>query len=59
MCVCARETWAGGAYSSCRVKSPRDNLVLGYDALSLDDVSDFNFSCRVYGTVKHDPMFAL
>lgn len=40
MCVW-RETWVGGAYGSYHVKSPRDDRVLGYDAVVGDDASMF------------------
>lgn len=37
--VCVRGMSIGGTYSSCHVKSPCEDRRLGYDALTLDDVS--------------------
>ena len=49
----------GAAYGSYPVKNPREDQVLGYDALALGDVVRFNFllAFRVCGTGNHDLVF--
>ena len=37
--VCDAEMWTGGAYSSYYFKGPREDQVLGFDAITHDDVS--------------------
>ena len=38
VCVCVnRVTLTGGAYGSYTLKGPREDRVLGFDALALDD----------------------
>lgn len=48
--VCIRIMWAEGTYVSCRMKSPREDQMLEYDVLILDNVFvHFNF---YYGYVE-------
>lgn len=54
LCTC-RETCVG-AYGSYQIKSPREDWMLRYDALTIDDafVCVFNFCLRVCGISNHD-----
>lgn len=57
MCVC-RETWFGGAYRLCGVKSLREERVLELVALTFNNASVFLiYLVRVCRTGNHDPVF--
>ena len=47
--MCNEVTWTGGAYGSHHLKSPREERVLEYDTITLDDACDFMYC---YGYVE-------
>ena len=51
--MCNEVTWAGGAYGSHHLKSPREDQVLGYDTITLDDACVFMYC---YGYVEQVTM---